>query len=122
MQGVTVAFSSDFRQTLAVILRVTNVDELKAYLKFSISWTHIKVLKLSTNKVAHILGDDLSKQFSYTVLKVGEGGLDIKHEGGLNPSEMCTLVSSERFPKYNSKLHKRYLVVRKSNHGIKEGY
>ncbi|XP_052831275.1 uncharacterized protein LOC128250421 [Octopus bimaculoides] len=82
MRGVPVVLPGDFRQTLQVIPRGTKADELKACWEISVLWKHIKVLKLSTNMRAH------------AIMQLGEGRLDINHEGDLNPSKICTLVSS----------------------------
>jgi hypothetical protein len=43
------AMISDFRQTLPVIPRSTQVDELNAFLKSSNMWKHVKILHLSMN-------------------------------------------------------------------------
>ena len=94
MGGVTVVLSGDFRQTLPVIPRGTKADELKACLKSSVLWKHVKLLKLSTNMRAHLHGDHLSQQFANTVLQLGEGKLNMNHEGDYNPSDISNVISS----------------------------
>ena len=45
-----ILFTGDIRKLLLVILRSTIADELNAYLKSSILWKNIKILKLYMNK------------------------------------------------------------------------
>ncbi|CAF4993036.1 unnamed protein product, partial [Rotaria sp. Silwood1] len=49
MGGVVVLLAGDFRQTLPVIPRGTVADELKACLKASYLWRHVRRLELKTN-------------------------------------------------------------------------
>ena len=42
MGGITVVLAGDFRQTLPVITRGTQADELRASLKSSYLWDHVK--------------------------------------------------------------------------------
>lgn len=48
--GAMILFTGDLRKLLLVILRSTIADELNAYLKSSILWKNIKILKLYMNK------------------------------------------------------------------------
>ena len=47
--GAMILLSGDFRQTLPIIPRSAVADELKAYLKYSNMWRHIKTLQMTTN-------------------------------------------------------------------------
>ena len=57
MGGVTVLLSGDFRQTLPVVPRGTRADEVKACLKSSILWPHVKVQSLRVNMRVHLQCD-----------------------------------------------------------------
>ncbi|GFT98707.1 ATP-dependent DNA helicase [Trichonephila clavipes] len=54
MGGLTVLLSGDFRQTLPVVLRGTRAFIVKACLKTSFLWPHIKVVSLRINMRVHI--------------------------------------------------------------------
>lgn len=43
---------------------------------------------------AHFCGDNLSEQFTQTILQPGESRLDTNHEGNSNPSKICYLIRS----------------------------
>ena len=55
--------AGDFQQTLPVIPRGTQVDELKASVKSSYLWRNVKN-SLSTNTRVHQLGDQSSGEFA----------------------------------------------------------
>ncbi|GFW00167.1 ATP-dependent DNA helicase [Trichonephila clavipes] len=57
MGGLTVLLSGDFRQTLPVVLRGTRADIVKACLKTSFLWPHIKVVSLKINMRVHLQHD-----------------------------------------------------------------
>ncbi|GFY06969.1 ATP-dependent DNA helicase [Trichonephila clavipes] len=57
MGGLTVLLSGDFRQTLPVVLRGTRADIVKACLKTSFLWPHIKVVSLKINIRVHLQHD-----------------------------------------------------------------
>ncbi|GFX95421.1 ATP-dependent DNA helicase [Trichonephila clavipes] len=57
MGGLTVLLSGDFRQTLPVVLRGTRADIVKACLKTSFLWPHIKVVSLRINMRVHLQHD-----------------------------------------------------------------
>ncbi|GFU27610.1 ATP-dependent DNA helicase [Trichonephila clavipes] len=57
MGGLTVLLSGDFRQTLPVVLRGTRADIIKACLKTSFLWPHIKVVSLRINMRVHLQHD-----------------------------------------------------------------
>uniref|UniRef100_UPI00358E62D1 uncharacterized protein n=1 Tax=Myxine glutinosa TaxID=7769 RepID=UPI00358E62D1 len=75
MGGDTVLLSGDFRQTLPVIPRGTRADEIRACLKSSFLWHHVKTMTLSTNMRARLFGDQLSAQFAQNLLQRGEGAI-----------------------------------------------
>lgn len=54
MGGITVLFSGDFRQTLPVIAKGNRADEVRACLKSSYIWPHVKRLHLTTNMRVHL--------------------------------------------------------------------
>ena len=55
-----ILLAGDFRQTLPIIPRKTPVDEMNACLKNSNLWSHVKILKLTTNMRVRLQNDDWS--------------------------------------------------------------
>ena len=96
MGGVLLLLSGDFRQTLPVIPRGTPADELKACLKSSYLWRHIKTLHLQTNMRVQLLGDATSGDFARDLLKIGEGQISVNAESGTIelPASCGTIVES----------------------------
>ncbi|GFU56493.1 ATP-dependent DNA helicase [Nephila pilipes] len=64
MGGFTVLLAGDFRQTLPVVPQGTGSDEIKAGLKSSILWPHIKVISLKVNMRISLQNDLSAKVFS----------------------------------------------------------
>ena len=60
----------DFRQTLPVIPRSTPAVEINARLKYSISWQHIKTLKLTTNTHVQLQNNQSVDIFSHQLLEI----------------------------------------------------
>jgi hypothetical protein len=96
MGGVVVLLAGDFRQTLPVIQKGTMADELKACLKSSYLWRHVKPLKLSTNMRVHLQGDVSAGQFAEQLLAIGNGKIPVDPANGLiNISDnFCNVVRS----------------------------
>jgi len=72
MGGVLLLLSGDFRQTLPVIPKGTPADEIKACLKKSHLWLHVRTLHLTTNMRVAFHGDTSAGNFSRRLLQVGE--------------------------------------------------
>ena len=96
MGGVVVLLAGDFRQTLPVIAKGTMADELKACLKSSPLWRHVKVLTLSTNMRVHLQGDVSAGQFAEQLLAIGNGKIPVDPANGLItiPGNFCNIVKS----------------------------
>ena len=86
MGGITFLMAGDFRQTLPVIAKGTKADELRACLKSSALWRHVKQLHLTTNMRVHVHRDASAAQFSQKLLQIGNGSLPTDPKDGL-----CTL-------------------------------
>jgi len=83
MGGVVVLLAGDFRQTLPVIQKGTMADKLKACLKSSYLWRHVKSLTLSTNMRVHLQGDVSAGQFAAQLLAIGNGKIPVDPSNGL---------------------------------------
>lgn len=59
------------------------VDKLKACLKSSPLWRHVKALTLSTNMRVHLQGDVLAGQFAEQLLATGNGKMQADSANGL---------------------------------------
>ena len=96
MGGVVVLLAGDFRQTLPVVAKGTMADELKACLKSSPLWRHVKVLTLSTNMRVHLQGDVSAGQFAEQLLAIGNGKIPVDPANGLItiPGNFCNVVKS----------------------------
>jgi ATP-dependent exoDNAse (exonuclease V) alpha subunit len=96
MGGVVLLLAGDFRQTLPVIPKGTMADELKACLKYSYLWRHIKTHKLTTNMRVHLQGDIAAGQFAQQLLSLGDGKIAADPISGLItiPNNFCNLVDS----------------------------
>ena len=95
--GWSVLFlAGDFRQTLPFIQKGTMADELKACLKSSYLWRHVKTLKLKTNMRVHLQGDASADHFAEQLLAMGNGEILADPNSGLiNISgNFCNVVQS----------------------------
>ncbi|GFV81298.1 ATP-dependent DNA helicase [Trichonephila clavipes] len=81
MGGQTVLLSGDFRHTLPVVLRGTRADFVKACLKTSFLWPHIKVVSLRINMCVHLQHDLRAEMFSKLLIDIGDG--QIKEMAGI---------------------------------------
>ena len=79
--GCLVLMTGDFRQTLPVVPGGTKADELDASIKASKLWEKVNVLKLTKNMRVHLTGDPDAKEFSETLLDIGNGELGRYTEG-----------------------------------------
>lgn len=96
MGGVVVLLAGDFRQTLPVIPRGTMADELKACLKASYLWRHVRKLELKTNMRVHLQGDKSAGCFAEQLLTLGDSKLPADPTTGLIsiPNNFCNIVDS----------------------------
>lgn len=96
MGGVVVLLAGDFRQTLPVVQKGTMADELKACLKSSYLWRHVKSLTLSTNMRVHLQGDVSAGQFAEQLLAIGNGKIPVDPANGLISisDNFCNVVGS----------------------------
>ena len=94
MGGLTVVMSGDFRQTLPVVKRGTAADEIKACLKSSDLWHHVKVFNLKTNMRAEVYGDATSKKFAKDLLDLGDGNSPTDTDGLVDMHSLSTVVSN----------------------------
>lgn len=75
--GAMILLSGDFRQTLPVVPRSTQADELNACLKSSNLWKHVKVLHLSKNMRVMLQNDQYGEIFSKQLIDIGNGKFPI---------------------------------------------
>ncbi|XP_035445477.2 uncharacterized protein LOC118272869 [Spodoptera frugiperda] len=96
MGGITVLFCGDFRQTLPVIPRGTRADEVRACLKSSYLWRDIQSVHLTINMRVRTGDNPDDRQFSDTLLKIGEDTYPRLHQGKLILTpELCCIVQSQ---------------------------
>ena len=95
MGNVPVILSGDFRQILPVVRKGTSADELRACLKSSRLWRHVKTLRLTVNMRAQLSGDACSAQFAHNLLKLGEGKVAQDEAGLIDLSTFANVVSNE---------------------------
>jgi ATP-dependent DNA helicase PIF1 len=96
MGGIILVLSGDFRQTLPVIRKGTYVDELKACLKNSNIWRHVKTLHLEKNMRAQLSGCEESSWFAEQLLKLGENKIPVNSDTELIniPKNFCIITES----------------------------
>ena len=73
--GVILLMSGDLRQRLAVIPTETKADEIKACIKSSYLWSHVKCFNLTTNMRVNLSGDNAIGMFAKKLLDIGNGKL-----------------------------------------------
>ena len=73
MGGIPVLFSGDFRQILPVVPRSSRADIVKACLKRSYLWEHMKTMHLHVNMRAQLTGDPESLDRAQLLLDIGDG-------------------------------------------------
>ena len=91
--GVTLLLSGDFRQTLPVVPRGTPADELKACLKASYIWPHVKTLTLTENMRVRLHGDESAGEFASMLLKIGNGEVPVDKDNNVSVTEFSCKVS-----------------------------
>ncbi|XP_017470385.1 PREDICTED: uncharacterized protein LOC108362062 [Rhagoletis zephyria] len=96
--GALILLSGDFRQTLPVIPRSTPADELKACLKTSHLWRHVKTLTLKTNLRVYLQNYASADEFSRQLLKIGNGQIPIDAATGLItlPDNFCNFAHTKQ--------------------------
>ena len=89
--------AGDFRQTLPVIPRSTPAVKINARLKYSISWQHIKTLKLTTNTHVQLQNDRSVDIFSHQLLEIWNRKAPVDLTSGRIslPHNFCNLVMSK---------------------------
>lgn len=94
--GAMILLSGDFRQTLPVVPRSTQADELYACLKSSNLWKHVKVLHLSKNMRVMLQNDQSGDIFSKQFIDIGNGKFPIDVLTGCItfPESFCQLTQS----------------------------
>ncbi|GFU67561.1 ATP-dependent DNA helicase [Trichonephila clavipes] len=118
MGGLTVLLSGDFRQTLPVVLRGTRADIVKACLKTSFLWPHIKVVPFRINMRVHLQHDLRVEIFSKLLIDIGDGKIK-EMEGRINIPEslgnivgdLITLTERENISKYPSDWNRSLIMV-----------
>jgi len=88
MGGITFLFSGDFRQTLPVIAKGMQADEVQACLKMLHIWLLVRTLRLHTNMRVHLQGHAEAGHFAELLLHVGDGKLP--RRDGTNEIELPT--------------------------------
>ena len=94
MGGVTLLIAGDFRQTLPVIPRGTKADQLKACIKASYLWQHVKQLKLIINMRVHLHRDQSAARFSQKLLQISDGIIPLDPADSLHILPCENMVSS----------------------------
>ncbi|KAL0808880.1 hypothetical protein ABMA28_012550 [Loxostege sticticalis] len=94
MGGVTMLFCGDFRQTLPVVPRGTKADEIRACLKSSSLWRHIKRVHLTDNMRVRTGGNTNAQEFSDLQLKIGEGTYPEDEGQIVLSNNLCHIVHS----------------------------
>ncbi|GFV27686.1 ATP-dependent DNA helicase [Trichonephila clavipes] len=89
MGGLTVLLSGDFRQILPVVLRGTRADIVKACLKTSFLWHHIKVVSLRINMRVHLQHDLRAEMFSKLLIDIGDGKIKEKWKKNKYSRKSC---------------------------------
>uniref|UniRef100_A0A0L8G197 ATP-dependent DNA helicase n=1 Tax=Octopus bimaculoides TaxID=37653 RepID=A0A0L8G197_OCTBM len=94
MGNATALLSGDFRQTLPVVPRGIQMDELNASIKSSVLWHHVKTLQLSTNMRSRLSRDQSGELFAEQLLKLGEGRVANDEEQFLSLNPICNSADS----------------------------
>ncbi len=96
MGGVVVLLAGDFCQTLPVIPKGTMADELKACLKASYLWRHVRKLGLTANMRVHLQDDVSAGHFAQQMLTLGNGKVPVDPSSGLISirDNFCNILES----------------------------
>ncbi|GBP62944.1 hypothetical protein EVAR_95899_1 [Eumeta japonica] len=86
MAGMVVLLAGDLRKTLPVVQRGTPADEIQACVKSSSLWSKVEKSSLKTNMRVHLHNDIDPGLYAEMLLKIGDGCLDVDHEGYISLS------------------------------------
>ncbi|XP_060801784.1 uncharacterized protein LOC132902069 [Amyelois transitella] len=102
MGGMIVLLAGDFRQTLPVITRGTQADEINACLKASALWVHVKKFCLTVNMRVQVHNDVQAGQYTAALLKIGEDRMPTDCDGLISlGQELCEVVNNTECLKNN---------------------
>jgi hypothetical protein len=97
MGGTILVLAGDFRQTLPVVRKGTYIDELKACLKNSSLWKHVKVFHLKKKMRVQLSGGSDGGWFAEQLLALGENKILPSSDTGLidlKEEKFCFLTKS----------------------------
>ena len=94
MGGVMFVSAGDFRQTLPIIRRGTQANQVRSCLKSSYPWDHVETLSLSTNMRALLSGDQAVAAFLGKLLQLGEGIAPTNSRGFVELTNVASVVGS----------------------------
>ncbi|KAJ8887961.1 hypothetical protein PR048_007445 [Dryococelus australis] len=94
--GALLSLPGDFRQTLPIIPRSTNADEINACLKSSSLWRNIQTLKFKTNTRIRLQYDLSAERFAKQLLDIGNGKMYyIDNTQSITlPNDFCTITTA----------------------------
>ena len=100
MEGQTLILSKDFRKILPVVKRGTKTDHINSFLKTSVMWTNIRLMKLTKNMRVFLSNNQDTATFENHLLDIGNGmtktnnGMDIIPNGNImeNKNELITTI------------------------------
>ena len=94
MGGVLLLLAGDFRQTLPIIAKGTQADEIEACLKSSYLWRIVEFRRLTTNMRARLQNDPTAETFSTALLRIGDGMAAMDSNGSIDLSEIGNCVDN----------------------------
>ena len=111
MGSLPLILAGDFRQTLPVIPKGTNAEEIAACLKYSRSLSpKVRTVRLTNNMRVHLYGDRESGSYAQLLLEIGNGTIPTDAEDGLInvPSGTVVQSSNELIQAVFRQIHDRY--------------
>lgn len=84
MDGIIVALSGDFQQTLPAVLKGKMANKINACLKSSHFWRHDRCLRLTKNMSVYLHGNILDDEFAHNLLNNGNRLIPLHQVTGLS--------------------------------------
>ncbi|GBN01907.1 hypothetical protein AVEN_157978-1 [Araneus ventricosus] len=90
----TPVLSGDFRQTLSVITRGTEADELNASIKSSYIWKNVERFGFKTTMKIQLTGDISTEEFAQNLLHFGNVEITIANERLISLTNIGNIVTT----------------------------